>query len=60
VPAAWFPSIVSENGGALVEVNVEPTPYSATATASIRAPAGEALPKLAESVRRLRAAAPPD
>ncbi len=54
VPAAWFPSIVSENGGALIEVNIEPTPYSATAAASVRAPAGEALPKLVVSVRRLR------
>ncbi len=60
VPAAWFPSIVSENGGGLVEVNIEPTPYTATATASIRAPAAEALPKLVETVRRLRAAASPD
>jgi NAD-dependent deacetylase len=60
VPAAWFPSIVSENGGALVEVNIEPTPYTATATASIRAPAGEALPKLAEAVRRQRAGSPRD
>ena len=60
VPAAWFPSIVSENGGTLIEVNTEPTPYSATAAASIRAAAGEALPKLVESVRRLRASSPPD
>jgi NAD-dependent deacetylase len=59
VPAAWFPGIVSENGGALVEVNIEPTPYSESAVASIRAPAGEALPKLLEAVRQLLAGGRP-
>jgi NAD-dependent deacetylase len=54
VPAAWFPGIVAENGGSLVEVNIDETPYSATAVASIRAPAGEALPQLVEAVGRMR------
>jgi NAD-dependent deacetylase len=54
VPAAWFPNVVAENGGKLVEVNIDETPYSATAVASIRAPAGEALPKLLEAVRERR------
>jgi len=55
VPAAWFPNLVHENGGALVEVNTEPTPYSDRAVASLRAPAGDALPRLAEAVAALLA-----
>ncbi len=58
VPAAWFPNVVAENGGKLVEVNIDETPYSATAVASIRAPAGEALPKLLEAVRERHAGRP--
>ena len=54
VPAAWFPGIVTEHGGSLVEVNTEATPYTLTAAASVRAPAGEALPKLVEALRKLR------
>jgi len=54
-PAAWFPEMVLERGGALVEVNVEPTPFSPHCVASIRAPSGEALPQIVERVKTLRA-----
>jgi NAD-dependent deacetylase len=54
VPAAWLPGIVTEHGGSLVEFNTESTPYTSTAAASVRAPAGEALPKLVEALRALR------
>lgn len=56
-PAAWFPQMVLERGGVLLEVNPEATPFSGLAVASIRAPAGEALPLLVEQVRMLRAEA---
>jgi NAD-dependent deacetylase len=54
-PAAWFPEMVLERGGALVEVNPEPTPFSRRAVASLRGPAGEMLPALAEAVAKARA-----
>ncbi|HZP57859.1 MAG TPA: Sir2 family NAD-dependent protein deacetylase [Dehalococcoidia bacterium] len=53
IPAAWFPEMVLNAGGELVEVNTEDTPYTAHAAASLRAPAGEALPALAARVRAL-------
>ncbi|MDP9236809.1 MAG: hypothetical protein M3P30_05335 [Chloroflexota bacterium] len=52
-PAAWFPQMVLERGGVLVEVNTEPTPFTRQALASIRAPAGEALPQLVDRIRAL-------
>ena len=52
-PAAWFPEMVLEHGGVLIEVNTEPTPFSRQALACIHAPAGEALPKLVQAVRAL-------
>lgn len=48
-PAAWFPGIVLERLGVLIEVNPEETPFSEYAI-SVRAPAGVALPLLAERV----------
>jgi NAD-dependent deacetylase len=53
-PAAWFPQMVLERGGTLVEVNPEPTPLSDLAAASLRGPAGEVLPRLVEHVQALR------
>jgi len=53
VPAAWFPETVLRRGGALVEVNPEPTPFTPHAVAVLRAPAGEALPLLADAVAAL-------
>jgi len=53
VPAAWFPELVLRRGGSLVEVNIEPTPFTPHAVASLRAPAGEALPLLVEAVKAI-------
>ncbi|HYM16121.1 MAG TPA: Sir2 family NAD-dependent protein deacetylase [Dehalococcoidia bacterium] len=53
VPAAWFPDLVLERGGALIEVNPEPTPFTSRAAVALRAPAGEALPRLADAVARI-------
>jgi NAD-dependent deacetylase len=53
-PAAWFPQMVLERGGTLIEVNMEPTPLSDLAAASLRGPAGEVLPLLVERVQAVR------
>ncbi|GIV03741.1 MAG: NAD-dependent deacylase [Candidatus Binatia bacterium] len=53
-PAAGFPLDVHQRGGTLIEVNpyeTELTPYCAVV---VRAPAGEALPKIVEALRQLR------
>ena len=55
-PAAEFPVIVYRQGGKLVEVNPQETPLSDLCSAVLRAPSGEALPKLLERVRELAAA----
>jgi NAD-dependent deacetylase len=55
VPAAWFPEVVLNNGGALIEVNTEPTPFSAHCVASLRGPAGELLPPIVERVAAIAA-----
>ncbi|HEU5321448.1 MAG TPA: Sir2 family NAD-dependent protein deacetylase [Methylomirabilota bacterium] len=54
-PAAWFPEMVLEHGGTLVEVNVDETPFSAHCAAVLRGPAGELLPPLADRVAQRRA-----
>ncbi len=50
VPAAWFPEVVLNNGGSLIEVNTDPTPFTPHCVASLRGPAGELLPRLVEAV----------
>lgn len=50
-PAAWFPEIVLNNGGTLIEVNTAPTPFSPHCAAVLRGPSGELLPRLLERVR---------
>lgn len=45
-PAASLPRVTLDNGGRIVEVNPEPTPLSALAEVSLRAPAAEAVPRL--------------
>ncbi len=52
-PAAEFPVIVYRSGGKLVEVNPQETPLSDLCSAVLRAPSGQALPKLLERVREL-------
>jgi NAD-dependent deacetylase len=54
-PAAWFPEIVLDRGGTLIEVNTDPTPFSAHCVASLRGPSGEILPRIVDEVRRIRA-----
>lgn len=54
VPAAHFPEIVLNQGGSIVEVNTEETPFSPYARAVLRGPAGEQLPRLVSAVETLR------
>jgi NAD-dependent deacetylase len=46
-PAASLCVIAAESGASLVIVNRDPTPYDAAATAVIREPIGEAVPRIA-------------
>jgi NAD-dependent deacetylase len=46
-PAASLCAIAAEAGAGLVIVNRDPTPYDAAATAVIREPIGEAVPRIA-------------
>jgi NAD-dependent deacetylase len=54
VPAAYFPEMVLERGGAVVEVNTDDTPFTPHAAAVLRGPAGELLPQLVRAVRAAR------
>lgn len=55
-PAAWFPQVVLEQGGVLVEVNVDETAVSSLCAASLRGAAGVVLPELADAVEASRRA----
>ncbi len=50
-PVASFPQTVKDNGGYVVEVNVEPTPISAIADASLYGNSGDILPMLVKWLR---------
>jgi NAD-dependent deacetylase len=50
-PAAEFPMIAYRNGAKLIEVNPQETPLTELCAATLRAPAGEALPELLNRVR---------
>jgi len=52
-PAAGLPEYALTRGTAVVEVNPEPTPLSSTATVTIRATAGSALPGLLQRLPTL-------
>jgi len=54
-PAAEFPLIAYRRGAQLIEVNPQETPLSAACAAVLRAPSGEALPRLVERTRSLDA-----
>ena len=54
-PAAQFPLDVRRLGGKLIEINPNETPLTALAEVVVRAPSGEALPRI---VSRLREVAP--
>lgn len=52
-PAASIPEIVLQNGGTLVEVNKDPTPYTRYAAVAIHAAAGATLPAIADAAAAL-------
>ncbi len=53
-PAAYIPFLVKENGGTVVEVNVERSGITEIADYFIKGRAGEILPAMVEAVRRKR------
>jgi NAD-dependent deacetylase len=53
-PAAGLIEVAHRAGACFVEVNPEPTPFSELADLRIAAPAGEAIPRLTEEIRRCR------
>jgi NAD-dependent deacetylase len=53
-PAAGLIELAHRAGALFVEVNPEPTPFSRLADLRLAAPAGEALPALAEAIERSR------
>ncbi|OPX97887.1 MAG: NAD-dependent protein deacylase [Syntrophorhabdus sp. PtaB.Bin006] len=53
-PVASFPQTVKQNGGFVIEVNVEPTPISAVADASLYGNSGDILPMIVKWLRRKR------
>lgn len=53
-PAAGLPILVKRRGGALMEVNPRPSELTPLCDTCIRAPSGEALPKLVSALKRLR------
>jgi NAD-dependent deacetylase len=52
-PAASLPLIVKEKGGVIIEVNPLESELSKISDVVIRAPSGEALPALVESIKGL-------
>jgi len=55
-PAASLPLTVRRRGGSLVEVNPRRSELSDLCDVCVRAPSGEALPRLVSALRRLRGA----
>ncbi len=55
-PAAQYPLDAVRRGVPLIEVNPEETPLSPFADVVVRAPSGEALPRLVQAVRAIREA----
>ena len=49
-PAADLPLQVLRRGGAIIEMNVDATPFSAYATVSLRGPAGVLLPQVVQAL----------
>lgn len=52
-PAAYIPYIVKENGGKVVEINVERSGITPIADVFIRGKAGEVLPRIVELVKEV-------
>jgi NAD-dependent deacetylase len=55
-PAAGFPGAAKSLGAKVVEVNPEETPVTLLADVFVKAPAGEALPAIAERIKERRRA----
>lgn len=53
-PVASFPQTVKRNGGFVVEINVEPTPISSVADASLYGNSGDILPMLVKWLKERR------
>ncbi len=53
-PAAAFPEIVLNRGGTVIEINTDATPFSRSASAVLRGPAGEMLPLLVAALEARR------
>jgi NAD-dependent deacetylase len=51
-PAAALPEIAREAGAAVIEVNIEETPFTVFATCHLRGPAGTILPELVAAYRQ--------
>jgi len=51
MPAGALPSFVKNNGGVVIEINLDPTPVSHYADVSIQSKAGEALPAIVKKVK---------
>jgi NAD-dependent deacetylase len=49
-PAADFPIQVVRSGGAIIEVNVDETPFSRYAAVVLRGPSGQLLPRVVEAL----------
>jgi len=58
VPAAYYPEQVLQRGGELVEVNIEPTPFTPHCAAVLRGPSAELLPQLVVRIEELIAERP--
>jgi NAD-dependent deacetylase len=58
-PAASLCAAAAEAGASLVVVNRDPTPYDRAATAVIRDPIGEAIPRITGQLLQAQAAEPP-
>jgi NAD-dependent deacetylase len=50
-PAAYLPILAKQNGALLIEINIEPTPFSTLADVSIYGRSGEVLPELVSKLR---------
>ncbi len=53
-PAAWIPYIVKENGGKIIEINIEETVLTPIADISLRGKAGEIMEKLYKEIMEKR------
>lgn len=51
-PAADFPMQVLRRGGAIIEVNVDETPFTPYAAVSLRGPSGQLLPRVVEALEQ--------